>query len=340
LNSHQHKLYHAGLSKPVTRTSLARANEQRSFVLFEALAKRLIKLAVGEYAAQAMPLGLSESLYALDSTTISLCLTLFPWADFRQTKAGVKAHTVIDLRGAIPVMLSITSGKLHDVHILDNLQLPLGSILVADRAYVDYKRLYAWASKGCHFVVRAKSNMAFEVLSSANVSTQACDGVTQTGKPPSEHVKLVGDQCILLVAHKTKRPYPKILRRVTIYDEFAQRELVFISNRLDLPAATIAAIYKQRWQIELFFKWLKQNLCVKHFFGNSENAVKSQIWIAVCVYLMALIAHKRLTTKLTLRNFMHLIETNLFEKMTLQALADSAAMTHKTVPLNSQQNLF
>jgi IS4 transposase len=127
---------------------------------------------------------------------------------------------------------------------------------------------------------------------------------------------------------------------VTIYDEFAQRELVFISNRLDLPAATIAAIYKQRWQIELFFKWLKQNLCVKHFFGNSENAVKSQIWIAVCVYLMALIAHKRLTTKLTLRNFMHLIETNLFEKMTLQALADSAAMTHKTVPLNSQQNLF
>jgi hypothetical protein len=340
LNSHHRKLYHAGLSKPVARTTLARANENRSFVLFEGLATRLIKLAVDEYREQALPLGLSESLYALDSTTIDLCLTLFPWADFRQTKAAIKAHTVIDLRGAIPVMVSITTGKVHDVHALDTLHLPAGSILVVDRAYVDFKRLYAWVAKGCHFVVRAKDNMVFEVLGSAELLIETLDEQAQPVPTSPPQARLVSDQCILLTGYKSKRLYPKILRRVTVYDELAGRELVFISNRLDLPALTIAAIYKQRWQIELFFKWLKQNLCVKHFFGNSENAVKSQIWIAVCVYLMVLIAHKRLNTKLTLRNFMHLIETNLFERLTLQELVDSALDNRKTTELDLQKNLF
>jgi transposase len=181
--------------------------------------------------------------------------------------------------------------------------------------------------------------MAFEILSNAKMSGEALDGAIQA-VTASPHASLVSDQCILLTGYKSKRLYPKTLRRVTVYDELAARELVFISNRLDLPALTIAAIYKQRWQIELFFKWLKQNLCVKHFFGNSENAVKSQIWIAVCVYLIALIAHKRLNTKLTLRNFMHLIETNLFERLTLQELVDSALNNRKKTELDLQKNLF
>jgi transposase len=182
--------------------------------------------------------------------------------------------------------------------------------------------------------------MVFEVLSSVSLEVRKSDEIAPSCEPPDAQTTLVNDQHIRLTGNKSKRSYPKTLRRVTIYDELGARELVFISNRLDLPALTIAAIYKQRWQIELFFKWLKQNLCVKHFFGNSENAVKSQIWIAVCVYLMVLIAHKRLNTKLSLRNFMHLIETHVFEKISLQALVDSATVNHKTTEMSAQENLF
>jgi hypothetical protein len=340
INALGHKLYHCGLRCAVAKSTLADANERRNFIVFEELANRLIGLAVHEYRAQSLPLGLSESLYALDSTTIDLCLKLFPWAHFRQTKAAVKAHTVLDLRGAIPVIISITTGKVHDVHALDDLHLPAGSILVVDRAYVDFTRLYAWVGKGCHFVVRAKANMVFEVLSSVSLDAEKNDEISPSCEPPKAQTTLVSDQHIRLTGNKSKRSYPKTLRRVTLYDELGARELVFISNRLDLPALTIAAIYKQRWQIELFFKWLKQNLCVKHFFGNSENAVKSQIWVAVCVYLMVLIAHKRLNTKLSLRNFMHLIETHVFEKISLQALVDSATVNHKTTEMSAQESLF
>jgi hypothetical protein len=340
INALGHKLYHCGLRCAVAKSTLADANERRNFIVFEGLANRLIGLALHEYRAQSLPLGLGESLYALDSTTIDLCLKLFPWAHFRQTKAAVKAHTVLDLRGAIPVIISITTGKVHDVNALDDLHLPAGSILVVDRAYVDFARLYAWVGKGCHFVVRAKVNMMFEVLSSVSLDVQKSDEIAPSCEPPDAQTTLVSDQHIRLTGNKSKRSYPKTLRRVTIYDGLRARELVFISNRLDLPALTIAAIYKQRWQIELFFKWLKQNLCVKHFFGNSENAVKSQIWIAVCVYLMVLIAHKRLKTKLSLRNFMHLIETHVFEKISLQALVDSATVNHKTTEMSAQESLF
>jgi Transposase DDE domain/Domain of unknown function (DUF4372) len=340
INALSHKLYHCGLRCAVAKSTLADANERRNFIVFEELANRLVGLAVHEYRAQSLPLGLSESLYALDSTTIDLCLKLFPWAHFRQTKAAVKAHTVLDLRGAIPVIISITTAKVHDVHALDDLHLPAGSILVVDRAYVDFARLYAWVGKGCHFVVRAKANMVFEVLSSVDLDAEKNDEISPSCEPLNTQTTLVSDQHIRLTGNKSKRSYPKTLRRVTLYDELGARELVFISNRLDLPALTIAAIYKQRWQIELFFKWLKQNLCVKHFFGNSENAVKSQIWIAVCVYLMVLIAHKRLNTKLSLRNFMHLIETHVFEKISLQALVDSATVNHKTTEMSAQENLF
>lgn len=276
LNSQKSKLYHVGLRHRITRSTLADANERRSSELFESLAQRLIELAIALHKDHDIGLGLKEPLYAMDSTTIDLCLKLFPWADFRSTKAAVKAHTVIDLRGAIPVMLTITTGKVHDVKALDTLQLPPGSIVVLDRGYVDFARLYALVQRQCSFVVRGKDNLKFTTID--------CHPFD-----PSTGIR--ADQTIQLLTRKSKKAYPGPLRRVEFFDEKTQLDLVFLSNRLDLSALHIAAIYKQRWQIELFFKWLKQNLMIKHFFGNSLNAVKSQIWIAVCVYLIAVVTN-------------------------------------------------
>ena len=325
LNSQSAKLYHVGLRNRVTRSTLADANERRNCELFESLGQRLIEMATNLHKDQDIGLGLKEPLYAMDSTTIDLCLKLFPWADFRSTKAAVKAHTVIDLRGAIPVMITITTGKVHDVKALDSLQLPPGSIVVLDRGYVDFARLYALVQRQCSFVVRGKDNLKYTTIDS-----HAFD--------PSTGVR--ADQTIQLRIHKSKRDYPGPLRRVAFFDEKTQLNLVFLSNRLDLPALTIAAIYKQRWQIELFFKWLKQNLTVKHFFGNSLNAVKSQIWIAVCVYLIALIAHKDVGIGISLRNFLHLVEVNMFEKITLKQMLSNALQGEEASLLQSQEEMF
>ena len=309
LNSQSSKLYHVGLRHRVTRSTLADANERRSCELFESLGQRLIAIASALHKDQDIGLGLKEPLYAMDSTTIDLCLKLFPWADFRATKAAVKAHTVIDLRGAIPVMMTITTGKVHDVKMLDILRLPAGSIVVLDRGYVDFARLHALVQRQCSFVVRGKDNLRYTAIDSHTV----------------DHATGVRcDQTIQLLTKKSCKAYPQLLRRVAFFDEKTQLDLVFLSNRLDLPALTIAAIYKQRWQIELFFKWLKQNLTIKHFFGNSLNAVKSQIWIAVCVYLIALIAHKEVNMNISLRNFVHLVEVNMFEKVTFQKMVCNA----------------
>ena len=325
LNSQKSKLYHVGLRHRMTRSTLADANERRSSELFESLAQRLIELAIALHKQHDIGLGLKEPLYAMDSTTIDLCLKLFPWANFRSTKAAVKAHTVIDLRGAIPVMLTITTGKVHDVKALDSLRLPPGSIVVLDRGYVDFARLYALVQRQCSFVVRGKDNLKF--------ATKDCHPFD-----PSTGIR--ADQTIQLLTHKSKKAYPGALRRVEFFDEKTQLDLVFLSNRLDLPALTIAAIYKQRWQIELFFKWLKQNLMVKHFFGNSLNAVKSQIWIAVCVYLIALIAHKELGMGISLRNFLHLVEVNLFEKITLKQMVTNTIHNEDVEVLQLQDELF
>jgi hypothetical protein len=325
LNSQKSKLYHVGLRHRITRSTFADANERRSSELFESLAQRLIELAIALHKDHDIGLGLKEPLYAMDSTTIELCLKLFPWADFRSTKAAVKAHTVIDLRGAIPVMLTITTGKVHDVKALDSLRLPPGSIVVLDRGYVDFARLYALVQRECSFVVRGKDNLKF--------TTKDCHPFD-----PSTGIR--ADQTIQLLTHKSKKAYPGPLRRVEFFDEKTQLDLVFLSNRLDLPALTIAAIYKQRWQIELFFKWLKQNLMVKHFFGNSLNAVKSQIWIAVCVYLIALMAHKELGIGISLRNFLHLVEVNMFEKITLKQMVANALHSEEVEVLQSQDELF
>jgi Domain of unknown function (DUF4372)/Transposase DDE domain len=256
LNSHSTKLYHAGLRQRVSRSTLADANERRDSQLFEALGQRLIEMALALYKDHDIGLGLSQPLYAMDSTTIDLCLKLFPWADFRSAKAGIKAHTVIDLRGSIPVMLSITNAKVSDVGLLDSLKLPKGSIVVLDRGYVDFSRLHKLVEQECSFVIRGKENLSFNCI-------QAHAADVQTG--------VHSDQTIVLTGERSKKAYPEPLRRVRYYDANSCLELVFLTNRLDLSALTIAAIYKQRWQIELFFKWLKQNLNVQHFFGNSLN---------------------------------------------------------------------
>ena len=325
LNSQSTRLYHCGLRQRVSRSTLADANERRDSHLFEALGQRLIEIALALYKDHDIGLGLKEPLYAMDSTAIDLCLKLFPWADFRSTKAGIKAHTVIDLRGVIPVMLSITTAKVSDVGLLDSLALPKGSIVVLDRGYVDFARLYRLVQRDCSFVVRAKANLSFN-----------CSQAHECDIPAGVH----SDQTIALTGERSQKSYPMSLRRVRFYDSTSCLELVFLTNRFDLPALTIAAIYKQRWQIELFFKWLKQNLNIQHFFGNSLNAVRSQIWIAVCTYLIALIAHHGFNTALSLRNFLHLVEVNMFEKITLAQMVDNALKEDSFEELKSQVELF
>ena len=331
LNSQRAKLYHVGIRSRVSRATLADANERRDWRLFEALGQRLIAIALDLYRDEDIGLGLKEPLYAMDSTTIDLCLTLFPWADFRATKAAVKAHTIIDLRGAIPVFLTITTGKVHDVNLLDAVRLPAGAIVVVDRGYLDFARLYALTQRQCSFVVRAKDN-----LRSTWIESRAVDKTTG----------LRADQTILLVTAQSKRGYPKRLRRVSFRDAETGLYLVFLTNRFDLPAITIATIYKQRWQtgwpraIELFFKWLKQNLSVKHFFGNSLNAVKSQIWVAVCVYLLVIIARKHLAWAVSAQIFMNLIEVNMFEKIAINHMVTDALLNVDDPILDKQLNLF
>ena len=309
LNAQRSRLYHIGLRGPVTRSTLADANERRDYRLFEALGQRLIASALTLYEDADLGLGLSGPVYALDSTTIDLCLSLFPWADFRQTKAAIKAHVLLDLRAAIPVFVSLTSGKVHDVKILDQLTLPTGSLLVADRAYLDFKRLYRLNSLSVGFVLRTK----------ANTLTQVCGH-----RPILDQPGVVSDQMVMLVIPLSLVGYPDPLRRVVFVDPESAKELVFLTNRFDLAATTIARLYKHRWQIELFFKWLKQNLAVKHFFGNSVNAVKSQIWCAICAYLVVLITIRRLHLPVSPQILLHLIETNIFEKISLDQLVNNA----------------
>lgn len=309
LNAQRSRLYHIGLRGPVTRSTLADANERRDYRLFEALGQRLIASALTLYEDADLGLGLSGPVYALDSTTIDLCLSLFPWADFRQTKAAIKAHVLLDLRAAIPVFVSLTSGKVHDVKILDQLTLPTGSLLVADRAYLDFKRLYRLNSLSVGFVLRTK----------ANTLTQVCGH-----RPILDQPGVVSDQMVMLLTPLSLVGYPDPLRRVVFVDPESAKELVFLTNRFDLAATTIARLYKHRWQIELFFKWLKQNLAVKHFFGNSVNAVKSQIWCAICAYLVVLITIRRLHLPVSPQILLHLIETNIFEKISLDQLVNNA----------------
>jgi len=273
------KLYHMGFREPVARSTLADANESRDWRIWESFAGRLITQARELYLSEDLGLDLSNTVYALDSTTIDLCLSMFPWAHFRTTKAAVKMHTLLDLKGSIPSFIHVSDGKLHDVHALDLLELEAGAIYVMDRGYVDFARLHALHLAGAFFVTRAKSNMKWHRVYSM---------------PTDRTTGIICDQRIALDGFYTQQDYPAQLRRVRFNDPDTGKTLIFLTNQMTLPATTICALYKNRWQVELFFKWIKQHLRIKRFFGTSENAVKTQIWIAVSVYVLVAIIKKKL----------------------------------------------
>jgi len=319
------KLYHMGLRESVKRSTLADANESRDWRIYAHFAQRLIDQARKLYAQEDLELQLSNTVYALDSTTIDLCLSVFPWAHFRSTKAAVKMHTLLDLRGSIPSFIHISDGKLHDVHALDLLIPEAGAFYVMDRGYVDFARLHVLHLAGSFFVTRAKSNMdAHRIYSSA---TDRSTGV-------------ICDQAIALDGFYTRQDYPEHLRRVRFKDPESGKTLVFLTNQMTLPALTICALYKNRWQVELFFKWIKQHLRIKRFFGTSENAVKSQIWIAVAVYVLVAIVKKRLNLEASLYTLLQILSVTLFEKMPLQQAFPGSDSSTDTTMLNNQLNLF
>ena len=319
------KLYHMGFREPIRRSTLADANESRDWRIYAEFATRLIVQARKLYASEDLGLELSNTVYALDSTTIDLCLSVFPWAHFRTTKAAVKMHTLLDLRGSIPSFIHVSNGKLHDVHALDLLTLEAGAIYVMDRGYVDFSRLHALHSAGAFFVTRAKSNLKAHRVYSARTDRS-------TG--------IISDQTIALDDFYTRRDYPAHLRRVRFNDPETRKSLVFLTNQMRLPAATICALYKSRWQVELFFKWIKQHLRIKQFFGTSENAVKTQIWIAVSVYVLVAIVRKKLNLNVSLYTLLQVLSLTLFEKMPLQqAFPDGEYSSENPSPSN-QLNLF
>lgn len=297
------KLYHMGFREPIKRSTLADANESRDWRMYADFAQVLIRQARKLYADDKMAVDLDATVYALDSTTIDLCLALFPWAPFRSTKAAVKLHTLIDLRGNIPSFIEITDGKVHDVNVLDLLIPEAGAYYVMDRGYVDFERLYALHQAGAFFVTRAKRNLDARRVYSA---------------PTERSTGILCDQTIALNGFYSQRDYPAHLRRIRFKDPETAKTLVFLTNQTTLSALTIGALYKSRWQVELFFKWIKQHLRIKRFYGNSANAVKTQVWIAVSVYVLVAIVRKRLNLGVSLYTLLQIFSVTLFEKMPLQ----------------------
>jgi hypothetical protein len=325
LNSHREKLYHIGFRCDVSRTTLADANERRDWRIFQDFGLVLIGIAQRLYQDEPLAIELKQPLFAFDSTTIDLCLSLFPWAEFRKTKAAVKMHTLIDLRGAIPTFVAITTGKVNDVRMLDKMPVQEDAVYTMDRGYIDYARLYAIHKQGAFFVVRAKDNLKFQRLYSLQKDKEA--GIR-------------ADQVVTLVTKKSKKGYPERLRRVSYVDKEHNKRLVFLTNSFDIPAKTVADIYKQRWQVELFFKWIKQHLRIKAFYGTSINAVKSQIWVALCIYLLVAITKKRLGIQCSLYTFLQILEVNLFEKKPIPSLVAEALKQNPEPPDCNQIKLF
>ena len=300
------KLYHMGFRSRIARSTLADANEAHDWRIFADFAQHLIGVARPLHAEDPMGVDLDHSLYALDSTTIDLCLTLFPWARFRQRKGAVKMHTRLDLQGNIPTFIRITDGKVHDVNILDDISPEAGAFYVMDRGYIDFGRLYGFTCSSAFFVVRTKKNVHLQ---------------RRYSHPVDKSVGLRSDHTVILTAIESVKVYPDALRRVSYFDAETNQRLKFLTNNFALPAITIARIYKCRWQIELFFKWIKQHLRIKAFFGTSENAVKTQIWIAVSVYVLVAIVRKRLELDASLYHILQILSLTLFEKTPiLQAL--------------------
>jgi transposase len=300
------KLYHMGFHGRVARSTLADANESHDWRIYADFAQVLIRLARPLYAADPIGVELDQSLYALDSTTIDLCLSLFPWAKFRKHKAAVKMHTLLDLHGNIPTFISITAGKVHDVNILDEILPEAGAFYVMDRGYVDFERLYGFTLSAAFFVTRTKSNILLQ---------------RRYSRPVDKTTGVRSDHTVVLTAIDSVKVYPDALRRVNYFDVETGKRFKFLTNNFTLPALTIAQIYKARWQVELFFKWIKQHLRIKAFYGISENAVKTQIWIAVSVYVLVAIVRKRLGLEASLYQILQILSVTLFEKTPiLQAL--------------------
>jgi hypothetical protein len=318
------QLYHLGFRSRICRSTLADANEARDWRIYADLAALLIGKARRLYAQEELAVDLPDTVYALDSTTIDLCLSLFPWAGFRRAKAAVKLHTLLDLRGPIPSFVEITDGRCHDVNALDLLLIEPGAFYVMDRGYLDYARLYVLHQTGAFFVIRAKKGLQF---------------VRHRSQPIDATLGLRSDQIGCLRGFYSRQAFPDKLRVVRFYDEEQDRRFGFLSNHLLLPALSICQLYKMRWQVELFFKWIKQHLRIKRFYGNSANAVKTQVWTAVCVYVLVVILKKELKLPQSLHSILQVLSVNAFEKVPLDQLL-TYSIPQNQIPVNSNQLTF
>ena len=325
LLANQAKLYSMGFRSPVRRSTLADANEGRDWHIWADLAALLIKRARKLYCNDSFGIELSNTVYALDATTIDLCLSLFPWAPFRKTKAAVRLHTLLDLRGNIPAFIHISDGKTHEVNVLDMLAFEAGAFYIMDRGYLDFARLYALHQAGSFFVTRAKRGMDARRLYSM---------------PTDRSTGIICDQRIRLNGHYIAQDYPEQLRRIRFKDPESGKTLVFLTNNTALPALTIAALYKSRWQVELFFKWIKQHLRIKRFIGNSENAVKTQIWCAVATYVLIAIVKKELQLDASLYSLLQILSVSVFEKTPLHQAFGRDGLFQNQTEISNQLNLF
>jgi len=325
LRAAQSKLYHLGIRGKVSRNTLANANSVRDWRIYADFAQILIVKARTLYAEESFGMQLDQTVYALDATVIDLCLSLFPWAHFRKHKGAIKLHTLLDLRGYIPTVVIITHGKVHEVNILDQLQIEAGSIYLMDRGYTDFSRLHAIHLSGAFFVIRAKDNFRFRRLYS---------------QPVDKATGLQCDQIITTRNFYARKDYPEKLRRIRFFDSNTKRNLVFLTNNFSLPACTIVELYRHRWQIELFFKWIKQHLRIKAFYGTTENAVKTQIWIAISVYVLVAIVKKALNIDTSLYTILQILSVMLFEKMPILSALTEMNCTNPVVTSDNQLTLF
>jgi len=325
LRAMKDKLYHMGIRGKISRSTLADANEKRDWRIYRDFAQILIRHARKLYADEDFGVQLDETVYALDATIIDLCLSVFPWAKFRKSKGAVKLHTLLDLRGAIPTVVSITDGKVHELNILDRLIAEIGAIYIMDRGYLDFERLFMLNQTPAFFVIRSKANTRLRRLYSL---------------PVDKSCGLRCDQIVIPVGFYAQKAYPAKLRRIKYFDDQQKKNLVFLTNHFTLPALTVAELYRCRWQIELFFKWIKQHLRIKAFYGTSENAVKTQIWIAISVYVLVAIVKKRLRIELSLYTILQIFSLTLFEKKPILQVLTDTDYKNKITSSHIQLKLF
>ena len=325
LKAQEKKLYHMGIQGTVARNTLANANKVRDWRIYADFAQALIAIARRLYSGDEFDLDLKNTVYALDSSTIDLCLSVFPWAPFRKSKAAIKLHTLLDIRGNIPTFIHITDGKVHDVNVLDLFVFEPGSFYIMDRAYLDFSRLYSMNEQRSFFVLRAKSNLKFRRIYS---------------HPIDKSTGLKCDQTIVVTGISTSKQYPEKLRRIKYYDAATDKMLVFLTNNFTLPPIVITELYRSRWQVELFFKWIKQNLRIKAFYGTTENAVKTQIWIAVSVYVLMAIIKKRLDLDLSLYTILQVLSVTVFEKTSINQIFKNTSYESESEQIYKQLKLF